>query len=120
VGGQEVKRDDGGTSSGMITLFFYENWSVKGHTFFVPKVIISAVKFVSNRVSYIIWRGCWSGIFFNVHSPADDNSDDERERFHEEVQHMFDHFPKYNMKIFLREEDMFKRSIGEEGLHATS
>lgn len=69
MGGQEVRWNDGGTESGMITHFFYENGSINCHrlTFFSSfsfflfflflfwhKVITSAVKFVSNMMSYII------------------------------------------------------------------
>jgi hypothetical protein len=92
---------------------------VTDYFFFVHNAITSAVKFVSNRMSYIKWEGCWSGIFLNVRSPADGNSG-YKERFYAEVQHVFVQFPKYNMSISLGEEDIFKQSVGKEGLHVTS
>jgi hypothetical protein len=51
----------------------------------VHKRIISAVRrveFVSNRMSYIILRGCWCNIIVvNVHVPCEDMSDDMKDSF---------------------------------------
>jgi hypothetical protein len=35
----------------------------------------------------------------NVHVPTEDKIDDIKDRFYEEVEQVFDKFPKYNMKI---------------------
>ena len=55
----------------------------------------------------------------NVHPPRKEKSDDSKERFYEELEHVFDHFPKYNMKILLGDfsakverENIFKLVIG--------
>jgi hypothetical protein len=60
--------------------------------------IISAVKrveFVSDRMSYIIHRGCWHDIIvLNVHAPTEDKIDDMKDSFYEEVEHALDKFPK--------------------------
>jgi hypothetical protein len=40
----------------------------------VEALIVTAVKFVSNRMPYILWKGCWSGIVLKVCSVADGNS----------------------------------------------
>jgi hypothetical protein len=51
--------------------------------FFIHKRIISAVKrveFVSDRLSYVILRGCWCNIVLNVHAPTEDKIDDMKER----------------------------------------
>jgi hypothetical protein len=68
VGIQEVRWDRGGTEPTGESTFFYgkgnQNDEV-GTGFFVHKRIISAVKkveFVSDRMSYIILRGCWYDI----------------------------------------------------------
>jgi len=70
--------------------------------FFIHHSIVSAVKrleFVSARVSYIVLRGCWYNIIvLNVHSPSEEKSDYSKDSFYEQV---FDHFPKYYMKILL-------------------
>ena len=62
---------------------------------------VKRVEFVSDRVSYIVLRGCWCSIFLNVHAPNEEKSDDSRDSFYEELEHVFEHFPKYHMKILL-------------------
>jgi hypothetical protein len=60
------------------------------------KTIISAVKrveFVSDRMSYVILRGCWRHHLLNVHAPREDKTDDMKDRFYEELEHAFDKFP---------------------------
>jgi hypothetical protein len=40
---------------------------------------VKRVKFVSDRMSYIILRGCWCNIIvLNVHAPTEDKIDDIR------------------------------------------
>jgi hypothetical protein len=89
--------------------------------------IISAVKrveFVSNRMSYIILRGSWCHIVLNVHAPTEDKTEDMKASFYEELERVFDIFPKYRMEILLGDfnakvgrEDIFKLTIGNETLH---
>jgi hypothetical protein len=50
-----------------------------------------------------------------------------KDRFYEELQHVFDEFPKYHMKILLADfsakvgtEDILKPAIGNESLHEIS
>jgi hypothetical protein len=99
--------------------------------FFVHKSIISAVKrveFVSDRMSYIILRGHWCHIVvLNVHAPTEDKTHDVKASFYEELECVFDKFPKYHMKILLGDfnakigrEDIFKPTIGNESLHEIS
>ena len=66
---------------------------------------VSAVKraeFVSDRLLHIVLRGRWFNIIvLNVHAPSEEKSDDTKDSFHEELKQVFDHFPKYHIKIVL-------------------
>jgi hypothetical protein len=63
-----------------------------------------SVEFVSDRMSYIILRGLWCDItVLNVHAPTEDKTDDMKERFYEELAHVFDKFTKYHTKILMGE-----------------
>src|SRR5215510_4321453 len=72
---------------------------------FVHQRIASAVKrvkFVSDRVSYIVLRGRWCNIIIlNVHAPSEKKGDESRDSFYEELEQVFDQFPKCHMKILL-------------------
>jgi hypothetical protein len=103
--GVQVKWEGGGTEPAGEYIFFYgmgnENHEL-GTGFFVHKRIISAVKrveFVSDRMPYIILRGCWCDIVLNIHAPTEDKTDDVKDNFYEELERVFDKFPKYNMEI---------------------
>jgi hypothetical protein len=51
---------------------------------------------------YIKLRGWWCDIIvLNVHVPAVDKTDDMKDSFDEELERVFDKFPKYNMNILL-------------------
>ena len=102
-----------------------------GTEFFVHQRIASAVKsveFVSDRVSYIVMRGSWCNIIvLNVHAPSEEKSDESKDSFYEESEQVFDHFPKYHMKILLGDfnakvgrENIFKPTIGNKRLHQDS
>jgi hypothetical protein len=61
---------------------------------------IMRVEFVSDRMSYIILRGRWCHIIvLNVPAPAEDKIDDVKGNFYEELERVFDKFPKYHMQI---------------------
>jgi hypothetical protein len=126
VGVQEVRWDKGGTEQAEDYTFFYgvgnEDHQL-GTGLFVHKRIISAVrrvKFVSDRMSYIILRGRWCNIIVvNVHTPCGDTSDVIKDRFYEELGRVFDQFPRYDIKILFGDfnakvgrEDIFKQTIG--------
>jgi hydroxypyruvate isomerase len=60
--------------------------------------------FVSDRISCIILRGHrFHIIVLNVHAPTEDKIDDMKDSFYEELDHIFDKFPKYHMKILLED-----------------
>jgi hypothetical protein len=69
-----------------------------GRDFFVHKRIISAVKrveLVCGRMSYTILRGRWYDIIvLNVHAPTEDKIDYIKDRFYEELEHVFNKFSK--------------------------
>jgi len=102
-----------------------------GTGFFVHQRLASAVKrveFVSDKVSYIVLRGRWCNIIvLNVHAPSEEKSDESKDSFYEELEQVFDHFPKYHMKILLEDfnakvgsEKIFKPTIGNESLNQYS
>jgi 5-methylcytosine-specific restriction endonuclease McrBC regulatory subunit McrC len=52
---------------------------------------------------YIIVRGHWCGIIIlNVHAPSENKSDNEKDSFYEGMEHVYDQFLQYYMKIFLK------------------
>jgi hypothetical protein len=66
-------------------------------------------------------------IILNVHVRNDDKDDVIKDSFYEELEQVFDQFPRNHMKILLGDfnanvgrEDMFKLIIGNESLHETS
>jgi hypothetical protein len=79
-------------------------------------------------MSYIIVRGRWCHIIvLTVHAPTEDQADDVKDSFYEELERVYDKFPKYHIKILLRDfnvkvgrEDIFKPTIGNESLHEIS
>jgi len=59
-----------------------------------------------------------------VHAPSEEKSDEAKDCFYEELEQVFDHFPKYHLKILLgdfdakvRRENIFKPTIGNKSLH---
>jgi exonuclease III len=79
-------------------------------------------------MSYINLKGCWCDIIvLNVHAATEDKGDDIKDSFYEELEQVFDQFPKYHMKILVGDfnalvgrEDIFKPIICNESLHEVS
>jgi hypothetical protein len=76
-------------------------------------------------MSYIKLRGHWCHIIvLNVHAPTEDRTDDVKASFYNELECVFDTFPKYHMNILfgnvnanVGREDIFKPAIGNESLY---
>jgi hypothetical protein len=108
VGVREVRWEGGGTEPAGEYTFFYgkgnDNHEL-GTDCFVHKRTISAfkrVEFVSDMISYIILRGRWCRIIvLNVHAPTEDKTDYVMDSFYEDLERVFDKFPKYHMEILL-------------------
>jgi hypothetical protein len=67
-----------------------------GTGIFVCQRIVPAVKkveFFSDRMSYIVLRGCWCNtIVLNLHAPTEEKNNDSKDSFYEELEQVFDHF----------------------------
>jgi hypothetical protein len=66
-------------------------------------------------------------IVLNNHAPTEGKSDDVQNRFYEELECVFDKFPKCHMNILLGDisvkvgrEEILKPAIGNESLHEIS
>jgi len=67
-----------------------------------------------------VLRCRWHNIVVvNVHAPSEEKSDEAKDTFYEELQQVFDYFPKYHMKMLLGDfnakvgrENIFKPTIG--------
>jgi exonuclease III len=108
VGVQEARWEGDGYQTADNYTSFYGKENVNhqlGTGFFVHNRIISAVKrveLVSDRMSYITLKGCWCDIIvLNVHAPTEDKHDDIKDSFYEELEQVFDQFPRYHTKILL-------------------
>jgi hypothetical protein len=60
-------------------------------------------------------------IVLNVYAPSEEKSNDSKDIFYGELEQVFDHFPKYDMKILLGDfdaklerEHIFKQTVGNE------
>ena len=88
------------------------------------------VEFVSDRVPHIVLKGHWCNIIvLNVHAPSEEKSKNclLKDSFYEELEQVFDHFPKNHIKILLGDfnakvgrQNFSKPTTGNESLHRDS
>jgi hypothetical protein len=104
----EVRWQGKGTEPAGEYTFLHGKWNDNhewSRGFFVQKRIMSSVKrvhFVSDTMLYIIQRGCWFHIILlNIHAPRQNKTDDMNVGFYEELECIFDKFPKCHMKMLL-------------------
>jgi hypothetical protein len=78
-------------------------------------------------MSYIMLRCCWCDtIVLNVHALTKDKIVDVKDSFCKELEHVFNKFAKYHMKMLLNflakvgKKDFFKSTIGNVSLHEIS
>ena len=61
---------------------------------------VKRVEFVSDRMLYIVLRGCWCNIIvLNVHTSSEEKIYNSKDGFDEELEQVFDRVPKYPMEI---------------------
>ena len=74
---------------------------------FVHDTVVSSLKrveFVGDTMLYIGLRGhrC-NVVVLNAHAPSEERSYDSKYSFYEELEQVFNHFPKYRMQIPLED-----------------
>ncbi|PSN38677.1 hypothetical protein C0J52_08897 [Blattella germanica] len=123
---------EGSQESGKFTLFFGGATKPEfGTGFLVRRNILSAIrdiKFVSDKISYIILKGNRHDfIIVNVYGPTEASDDTIKDEFYEELESVFDRLSRYLMKIFLGDfnakvgrENIFRPTIGKFSLHEDS
>jgi hypothetical protein len=87
---------------------------------------VKRVEFVSDRMSCIILKGCWCHIIvLNIHAPTEDKTDDVEGSFYEELERVFNKFPKYHEHFVRRFQCQSRQgshslTVGNESLHEIS
>jgi hypothetical protein len=135
VGAQEIRLEKGVTERAEDYTFFCgegnEDRQLGTDRFFHTQENVSAVsrvEFVSDRMLYVISRGCWCNIIvLNLHAPCEDKSDDVKDNLYGELGRVFDQLPRYDIKTFLGDfyvkvgrEDIFKPKVGNDSSHKIS
>jgi hypothetical protein len=104
----------------------------QGYSFIIIRfasfIVELILKFSFLNGGYIVLRGRWCNIIvLNVHAPCEDEGNDVKDSFYEELGRVSDQFPMYDMKILLGDfnakvgrENIFKPTFGIQSLHEIS
>jgi hypothetical protein len=77
--------------------------------------------YFSDRMSYINLKGRWCDIIvMNVHAPTEYKDDYIQDTFYEKLEEVFHNFPRYHMKILLRDFNAKVPIISNERLQEAS
>lgn len=103
----------------MFTPLFLEK-EIKMKMIFIHKGIVSSLQEITGRwwqnaTKILLRDGCCDITVPNKLGPSQDKSGDTKDRFYEEVEQLFDHCPKYNMKFLFGE---FNAKLGREHFQA--
>jgi exonuclease III len=130
VGVQEIRQEGGGTEPAEEYSFFYGKRNENDE--FGAGFLCIRESYQQLRGLNLLMIGChiqlkdrWCHIIvLNVHATTEDKTDEVKDSFYEELEHVFDKFPNYHMKILLGDfnakvgkEDIFKLTIGIESSH---
>jgi len=64
-------------------------------------------------MGYVKLRGRWFNIVLNVQALTEEKSDDSKNKFYEELEQVFDHFPEYHINILVGK---FNTKVGRENI----
>jgi hypothetical protein len=123
---QEVRWDNGGSEAADDDILLYGNGYANLHlctSLLIHhgiRTAVKRVKFISDRMSYIILRGEWCDVIvLNVHPPSQDKSDFMKNRLYKELSCVLDQSLRYHIKMLLRDssakvrrEDVIKATVG--------
>jgi hypothetical protein len=63
---------------------------------------VKRIEFVSDNMSYIMFRGHWlHAIVLKGHAPTENEIDDVKDSFYEELENVFHEFPEYRIRMLL-------------------
>ncbi|KAL4084248.1 hypothetical protein QTP88_028073 [Uroleucon formosanum] len=128
---QEIRWSDTGSINTSDTIILYgkcDNQRQLGTGFAVHKSLVPAIKEfrdVNPRISVLTIRAQWFDVsLISVHAPTEDNPQEEKETFYDDLESTINTLPNNNIQILLGDlnakigkETAFKPTIGLHSLH---